>query len=191
MVSSYILLGIKIFYLCLLAQVSDSTNNNNKNDNKNNKNSNNNNKNGDNNNNKNNRRLGGTYWSVKVAEAMAGYAEANPASFLIALGDNFYNNGVSSTSDSLWTTYYTNIYNYDSLQIPWYVIFGNHDYGTKNGAGSLQAQIDYNTVNSKWTAGYCYKESFTIPDSSATMDIVFIDTTLIGNFCLSSHLNSP
>ena len=29
---------------------------------------------------------------------------------VLALGDNFYNDGVGSTSDTLWTTMYKNVY---------------------------------------------------------------------------------
>eukprot|EP01041_Mallomonas_annulata_P000627 gene627-1214_t len=131
-----------------------------------------------NNNNKNN---GGEYWSVLVAKAMANYASKYPADFLIALGDNFYNSGVTSISDSLWTLFYNNVYNYDSLQIPWYAIFGNHDYGSNKVAGSIQAQIDYGTykMDNRWHAGHCYLQSFTVPNTTTTLDIIFIDTNLI------------
>eukprot|EP01041_Mallomonas_annulata_P012253 gene12253-25750_t len=147
----------------------------------NNNNNNNNNQNKNNNNNNNNNKNSGSYWSVLVAKAMATYADANPADFLIALGDNFYNNGVASTTDSLWTSLYTNVYNYDSLQIPWYAIFGNHDYGSNKGAGSLQAQIDFGVYkfDNRWNAGHCYMNSYTVPNSETTVDIVYIDSTLI------------
>jgi len=160
--------------------LADNNQNQNNNQNKNNNQNNNNNQNKNNNN--NNQNNGGTYWSVLVAAAMGNYASANPVSFLIALGDNFYDTGVTSTTDSLWTSVYTNVYSADSLQVPWYAIFGNHDYGSNKGAGSLQAQIDYGEyhMDNKWSAGHCYMKSFTIPDSTATLEVVFIDTTLIG-----------
>jgi len=119
-----------------------------------------------------------SYWAPVVAAAMATYAETYPADFLVALGDNFYNNGVSSTDDELWTTYYSNVYYYDSLQVPWYAIFGNHDYGgNKNSAGSLDAQIEYD--DGRWHAGHCYMQTYTVPSSGVTVDIVFVDSTLI------------
>ncbi len=63
---------------------------------------------------------------VAVAKAMAQYASnaVNKPSFVVALGDNFYTKGVSSTSDSLWTYLWNNIYlKYDSLKsLPWYVL---------------------------------------------------------------------
>lgn len=118
-----------------------------------------------------------TYTSVLVAQAMAKYATSTPADFLLALGDNFYNNGVASVEDALWTTYYKNVYNFDSLIIPWYAILGNHDYGSNKGAGNIQAQLDYN--DGRWHAGHCYMQSFTIPNTAVTVDIVFVDSTLL------------
>eukprot|EP00607_Mallomonas_marina_P009967 CAMPEP_0182419782 /NCGR_PEP_ID=MMETSP1167-20130531/4150_1 /TAXON_ID=2988 /ORGANISM="Mallomonas Sp, Strain CCMP3275" /LENGTH=704 /DNA_ID=CAMNT_0024594871 /DNA_START=42 /DNA_END=2156 /DNA_ORIENTATION=- len=119
-------------------------------------------------------------WNELVAAGMAGYAENYPADFLIALGDNFYNNGVESVNDELWDEVFTEIYDYDALQIPWYVVFGNHDYGQQDQAGSIDAQIEY-TYDSRWNAGRCYMVSSTVPysDPAVTVDIVFIDSTLL------------
>eukprot|EP01041_Mallomonas_annulata_P002192 gene2192-4263_t len=118
------------------------------------------------------------YWSSVVAKAMAQYATNYPVDFLIALGDNFYDNGVESTTDSLWTSLFTNIYNYDALKIPWYAVFGNHDYGSDRGAGSIQAQIDY-AADSRWHADHCFLTSYTVPNSETTLDVIYVDSTLI------------
>eukprot|EP00607_Mallomonas_marina_P004659 CAMPEP_0182428496 /NCGR_PEP_ID=MMETSP1167-20130531/23061_1 /TAXON_ID=2988 /ORGANISM="Mallomonas Sp, Strain CCMP3275" /LENGTH=810 /DNA_ID=CAMNT_0024611433 /DNA_START=183 /DNA_END=2615 /DNA_ORIENTATION=- len=122
----------------------------------------------------------GDYWAVLVAAAMGTYTASYPIDFILALGDNFYNSGVQSTSDELWETVYSDVYSgYSGLNVPWYAIFGNHDHGTDQQAGSLQAQIDYHYVDSNWNAGYCYLQSFTIPNSQTTVDIVFVDTQYI------------
>lgn len=122
----------------------------------------------------------GQYWNVLVANAMATYASSNPIEFLIALGDNFYNNGVASTTDSLWTSVYSNVYTQNSLQVPWYAVFGNHDYGSNNALGSIQAQMDFS--DGRWNAGQCYMKTFNVPGTSDYVDIVFIDTTAMGEF---------
>ena len=44
------------------------------------------------------------YNQNNVAKAMGTYASAYTPSFVLSLGDNFYNNGVQSTSDSLWAS---------------------------------------------------------------------------------------
>src|SRR5271154_3435960 len=64
-------------------------------------------------------------------------AKAN-ASFVISVGDNFYEDGVRSALDLHWTQSFENVYAAKSLQVPWYVALGNHDY-----RGSVDAQLDY------------------------------------------------
>ena len=122
---------------------------------------------------------------------MSDYAIVHPIDFLVALGDNFYNNGVASTKDPLWKSLYRDVYNYPSLQVPWYAIFGNHDYGSNKGLGSTQAQIDFgeNKLDNRWHAGHCYIKSYTLEDHHTTIDIVFVDTTLIGIsfFCVTIY----
>jgi hypothetical protein len=61
-----------------------------------------------------------------IAEAMGSYSDSFMPSFVIALGDNFYTNGVSSSTDSYWDYLWVNVYldYYPSLCIPWYPVFG-------------------------------------------------------------------
>lgn len=69
-----------------------------------------------------------------------------PISAIIALGDNFYNNGVSSTNDYLWEDLWREIYlnPYPNLsQIPWYAVLGNHDYGGGDTYAFAQVQRMY------------------------------------------------
>jgi hypothetical protein len=80
-----------------------------------------------NNNNNNNNKIYYTY-QLAISEALGAWAEKNLPSFVVALGDNFYNYGVSSTTDSAWETHWKNVYidKYPSLQVPWYSVIGNH-----------------------------------------------------------------
>ena len=41
-------------------------------------------------------------YQVAISESMGSWAENNPIAFVMALGDNFYNDGVASTADSMW-----------------------------------------------------------------------------------------
>jgi hypothetical protein len=61
-----------------------------------------------------------------IAKAMGSYSDSFMPSFVIALGDNFYANGVSSSTDSYWDYLWVNVYldYYPSLCIPWYPVFG-------------------------------------------------------------------
>ena len=65
------------------------------------------------------------YYQKEIAASMANYAENSVVKplWVESLGDNFYKNGVASTSDSIWTNLYTNVYLiYTSLQIPFYPV---------------------------------------------------------------------
>ncbi len=81
----------------------------------------------------------------EVAKAMAAWADAHPARFVVSTGDNFYDFGVRSVRDPKWRTSFEEVYSQKSLQVPWYVALGNHDY-----RGSVQAEIDYSATSSRW-----------------------------------------
>ena len=80
-----------------------------------------------------------------VAAQMATVARLLDAAFVLALGDNFYPNGVQSVNDPQWRTSFEDVYTAHALQVDWYVALGNHDYD-----GSTQAQVDYSQVSRRW-----------------------------------------
>lgn len=111
-----------------------------------------------------------------TAYEMGVYAWLLDAKFVMALGDNFYEDGVASTTDTLWDTAFHDIYASSSLNIPWYSVLGNHDYH-----GSIQAQVDRSFVKGEtmWTMpGTYYKVTYDLPDGG-TMCVVYIDTQLL------------
>ncbi len=127
-----------------------------------------------------------TYYQVHIAKAMAAFAASTqpPPSFVLALGDNFYNNGVSSATDILWDYLWKDIYinNYPQLNIPWYPVFGNHDYG--GGASGVRAQIERYQAHEDddiWTfPSTNYTRRFDIPgEDGGSVVVVFVDTTTL------------
>ena len=89
-------------------------------------------------------RDGGSF-QKPVAEQMGRTAAADRSQFVVALGDNFYEDGVPDVKAAQWKTSFEAIYTAPSLQIPWYVALGNHDYH-----GNAQAQVDYTLTNPRW-----------------------------------------
>ena len=124
-------------------------------------------------------------YQMQVATAMGIYAaSAYPQpSFLIALGDNFYDDGVQSSTDSLWNSLWKDVYlGYKGLNIPWYPVFGNHDYGY--GATGVNAQLQRYTEHTDddiWVfPSTNYTKRFAIPgEGGGSVCIVFIDTTTL------------
>ena len=90
-----------------------------------------------------------------VAEAIAAVCAARldtapGCDFVLYLGDNFYQVGVDGVDDPQFQTKFERPY--ADLDLPFYVILGNHDYGS----GSLEvnkvtAQVEYTRRSTKWT----------------------------------------
>jgi hypothetical protein len=61
-----------------------------------------------------------------VAKAMGSYSAEHHPSFIVALGDNFYTKGVSSSTDEYWETLWSNVYldYYPYLKVSWFPVFG-------------------------------------------------------------------
>ncbi len=86
-----------------------------------------------------------------VGNAMANKCAADGCDFALLLGDNFYDDGVGSTTDSQWQTKF--VEPYAAMSMPFYAVLGNHDNGG-NGAGwdfgRGDNQVAYTKVNPKW-----------------------------------------
>jgi tartrate-resistant acid phosphatase type 5 len=86
-----------------------------------------------------------------VAAAMARKCAADRCDFAVLLGDNIYNNGAESADDPQFKNKFEDVY--AALNIDFYAVLGNHDYGGK-GAGTSFAkgknEVDYTLRSTKW-----------------------------------------
>merc|ERR1719506_20455 len=65
-----------------------------------------------------------------VAKQMAATASKAGINFVVNTGDNFYYCGITNTSDPQVATDFTGPYGqYSSINVPWYGVLGNHEYG--------------------------------------------------------------
>ena len=113
-----------------------------------------------------------------VAEQIGYSVAAFNASVLLAVGDNFYEDGVANDTDPQWQTSYRDVYTNTSLDIPWYAILGNHDHHLGRGQG----EIDYytNKRDNRWYCpSYWYDQTWLLQDSNVTVHMVFIDTVIL------------
>ncbi len=115
---------------------------------------------------------GGTDHQSEVATQMGRAAEAMRCRFIVSVGDNFYPKGVQSTDDPQWRSTFENIYTARSLQIPWYVTLGNHDY-----RGKPQAQVDYSKKSGRWRMPARYYAVSGSELDAPYVDLFFIDTS--------------
>jgi tartrate-resistant acid phosphatase type 5 len=107
-----------------------------------------------------------------VAEQMAVAAERIHPRFIISVGDNFYENGVASVDDPQWQSSFEKVYRAPSLQVPWPVILGNHDYH-----GNCEAQIAYGKTHPRWQMPARYFIQSYPVDAATTVDFFYLDTT--------------
>lgn len=108
----------------------------------------------------------------EVAVQMGNAAEILASQCVLSVGDNFYEDGVQTTSDPLWRSSFEAIYSAPSLQIPWYVALGNHDY-----RGVPQAQIDYATISRRWIMPSRYYKVSGSRIGAPHLDLFVIDTS--------------
>ncbi len=115
---------------------------------------------------------GGDFHQQDVADQMGKAANDLSASFIVSVGDNFYEDGVTGVDDPAWQASFENVYKAPSLQVPWYVALGNHDYH-----GNSQAQIDYSGKSRRWRMpSRWFSFSQKAPDG-AKVDFFVLDTS--------------
>jgi tartrate-resistant acid phosphatase type 5 len=107
-----------------------------------------------------------------VATQMGLTGERLKPRFIISVGDNFYEDGVTSVTDPHWEKSFEHVYTAPSLQVPWWVALGNHDYH-----GSCEAQIEYSKLSKRWNMPARYfTRTETLPSGQA-VDFFYLDTT--------------
>jgi len=93
----------------------------------------------------------------RVAAAMKEKCIKDACDFIIMLGDNIYNDGVSNINDNQFQEKFE--LPYQDINIPFYVALGNHDYGG-NGSGTEYDksvyQVNYTQLSSKWKMPHHY-----------------------------------
>lgn len=121
-----------------------------------------------------------------VATAVRNLCAVEGCDFAVLLGDNIYDAGVESVTDPRWQTHFE--MPYSELDIPFYAVLGNHDYGGRLGTPPLSAdlpgvgnewqkgqfQVDYTAHSSKWRMPATY---YTI--EQGPVGIVALDTNAI------------
>ena len=115
----------------------------------------------------------GNYRQREVAHQMDSTGAAWQARFVISTGDNFYDNGLPSVTSERWRKSYEDIYTGPALQVPWYVVLGNHDY-----RGNPQAQIDYTKRSKRWRMPARYFTRTERLPGGGKVDLFFLDTNV-------------
>jgi tartrate-resistant acid phosphatase type 5 len=120
----------------------------------------------------------------KIGRIMANNIKKNNAQFVLGLGDNIYESGVTSIDDKLFISKFEKPYENISDKIKFYMIIGNHDYGEywdRFFKPRFQYQIGYGILsqklNKKWyMPNYYYM--FSKKQNGCHIDFFCIDTNI-------------
>ncbi|KAG2387396.1 hypothetical protein C9374_001728 [Naegleria lovaniensis] len=124
----------------------------------------------------------------KVAASMGKFCQSvKKCHFVVGVGDNIYQFGVSHVEDSQFKTKFEDIYQVDGLEdLKWYMLLGNHDY-----RGNVQAQIDYTQKSHRWILPSHY---YTLVKNSTlngfNVSMVMLDTSPFVSFWTDPLMNS-
>lgn len=107
-----------------------------------------------------------------VAAQMAKTAEANDVKFIVNTGDNFYWCGIQNTSDFQVQKDWVEPYSAKSLQVPWYGVLGNHEYGY-----NVDAQIELGKIYKTWVMDARYFTKRVQMEGNNYVSMIFLDTS--------------
>lgn len=123
-----------------------------------------------------------------VSKQMTNLAQEHNAQFQLALGDNFYFNGVRDAEDKRFAETYEKVFNSEYLtNTSWFVLLGNHDH-----YGNASAQVEYSKKSDRWVLpSFNYTIDLKINDGDEELaKIIMIDTVLMcGNSGLDWELD--
>jgi hypothetical protein len=89
----------------------------------------------------------------------------------------FYSRGVKSVDDVQFKDKFEDTFTAPSLQVPWYICAGNHDY--YGGQAGIDAEIQYTNKSKRWNFDdYYFSKDLTMKDGT-TMTILSVDTWAI------------
>eukprot|EP00936_MAST-01D_sp_MAST-1D-sp1_P001139 g1139.t1 len=113
--------------------------------------------------------LGAAKGMDMVADAAGG------VDFVLALGDNFYSTGVADSCDPRFNATYDSVFSGAHLQVPWFVVAGNHDY-----LGNVSAQVAYSDDSARWHFPRPYY-SFRRTGEYGTVVFIALDSVILVN----------
>lgn len=109
--------------------------------------------------------------------------ELGDVKFIINVGDSFYPNGVKSKDDPQWDEKWRKVYPATVRNVPWYSVYGNHDYHLDPGACSsdpnagAQLNDDESDLDHFYMPGYSWFKEL----SDLNVEVVGMDTNKFMN----------
>lgn len=122
----------------------------------------------------------GMFNQTLVAKQMGRVGHKLKIQFVISVGDNFYQAGLTGPHDPKFQNSFSKVYTARSLQTQWFAVLGNHDY---LGDTLLQIGDALTQKDSRWFCQRSYQLKYSLCSSSHKgrcgkfVEFFFIDTT--------------
>ncbi|GAB5356885.1 hypothetical protein AAMO2058_000326800 [Amorphochlora amoebiformis] len=113
-------------------------------------------------------------WGDVGAKTLNPHMGTYSPEFVLAIGDNFYDTGVTGIDDPQFKEKFEDTFTADSLQVPWYVCAGNHDY--YGGSKGIQAEMEYTQKNERWHYPSLYFSKDLVGADGTKITLLSIDT---------------
>lgn len=112
----------------------------------------------------------------QVSDSMTKIGQTHDTKFQVALGDNFYFDGVKDVDDKRFKETFEDVFNSEHLvNTPWFVVLGNHDH-----YGNASAQLSYSEQSKRWIfPNFNYTIGIGPRPGKVQVMILFIDTILM------------
>lgn len=114
---------------------------------------------------------------MATAVAMGNFTQRNPVDFVLALGDNYYDDGIPGDATSYrFKDTFEDVFTAPTLQgMPYFAVLGNHDY-----LGNYTAEVAYTELSARWEMPSTYYTQVIQYNGSNgspfTLQLVAIDT---------------
>ena len=123
----------------------------------------------------------GTEHQRRVGAAVTEVCAVAGCQLVLYLGDNIYESGVAGVDDPRWKTHFEDMY--PDLDLPFYAVPGNHDYGWHGSSipsawqvQKVQHQIDYSAHSERWNMPARY---YTLRERDGLATFYALDTTTL------------
>ncbi|MEM9410920.1 MAG: metallophosphoesterase [Planctomycetota bacterium] len=109
-----------------------------------------------------------------VISEMARKFKQRPVDAIFLVGDNFYDRGVNSVTDSKWQRDFEQPFSAQKFPVPFYTCLGNHDY-----FGNVAAQVEYAQKSDRWMMPHEYYTFSKQISENCRAQFFVVDTTPI------------
>jgi len=105
------------------------------------------------------------------------FMELGDVKFVVNVGDSFYPDGVKSKVDPQWQAKWRDVYSEEVRSVPWYSVYGNHDYHHDEcacGGSWTCAQVNQDTNDR--TFFYMPSPNFFVSHFDLNLEVIGLDT---------------